>query len=496
MSSGRSPRTALLLFGVTLAVYGLTTYGGVRSPDEEVVFLTAEALAHHGTFALASGPEGLPDFGVARGVDGRLYSVFGPLQSIALVPAVWVADVLADRVGPEVPISLYSGDGFVRYMRGERATDPHPHAVRFVASFLDVIVSAVGVVLLWLVARRITDSELASVVVALAYGFGSLAWAYGGTLFTEPLATALALGSLLAALGPRRANAVTAGVLIGLSVATHVTAILFAPFFLAVTASSPGRDRGGRAVAYALGFGVVAVALGWHDLDRFGSVLETGRFADPVRAADLAYGEWVAPWRGLYGLTVSAGKGILLYCPIVLLGFVGWPSLHRRSRLLSWTLGGAAVTRLAVIASRSDWHGGFCIGPRLLLMIVPFLLVPLACWVAEKPRRAWPVAGAVSVAAVEQAYLALAEPFRFLHWVRVTATAAGVPVFTGDRLYLDWIYSPLVHLIRGGTGSWVFAGLSTPLHVLVLATGTIVTVLVFGGVALQRPRRVIDLSMG
>ena len=38
----------------------------------------------------------------------------------------------------------------------------------------------------------------------------------------------------------------------------------------------------------------------------------------------------------------------------------------------------AAIFRYAFIAARSDWHGGFSVGPRYLMMVIPFLLLPLA----------------------------------------------------------------------------------------------------------------------
>ena len=60
--------TALRLFLVGLAVYLAASYGGIRAADGEVVYRTAEALAHEGSFAVE---ESLPwkGFGLARGTD-------------------------------------------------------------------------------------------------------------------------------------------------------------------------------------------------------------------------------------------------------------------------------------------------------------------------------------------------------------------------------------------------------------------------------------------
>ena len=42
----------LILFFVCLLVYGATNYGGIRSPDAEVVFRTAESLESRRSFAV------------------------------------------------------------------------------------------------------------------------------------------------------------------------------------------------------------------------------------------------------------------------------------------------------------------------------------------------------------------------------------------------------------------------------------------------------------
>ena len=84
---------------------------------------------------------------------------------------------------------------------------------------------------------------------------------------------------------------------------------------------------------------------------------------------------------------MSPGKGLLFFCPIILLGLFAVPALLRRHRVLCLTLVSAVLGRLVIVASRSDWHGGFGPGPRYLLLIIPLLLVPLTAWYSESPTR-------------------------------------------------------------------------------------------------------------
>lgn len=76
------------LFFTAILVYTLFMYGGIRSPDSEVVFRTSEALATRNTFAVPEKLAAWPQFGLPKGRDGQRYSVFGPGQALAAMPLV------------------------------------------------------------------------------------------------------------------------------------------------------------------------------------------------------------------------------------------------------------------------------------------------------------------------------------------------------------------------------------------------------------------------
>lgn len=453
---------------VSLVVYALTAYGGVRSPDGEAVYRVAESLALRGTFAVDRELD-WRGFGLSRGRDGHLYSIFGPLPSLVQAPFVALADALlgpTPAAGTAVPFgpSFHVGDGLPAALRGERPADPRPHVLRFAASWANVLAAAAAVVVFFQLARRLAGDGTAAVAVALLFAFGSLAWPYAGSDFSEPLATLLALLGLglLArsdpGLGPpvRPDATFPAGLALGLSVLAHLTSVLFVPF-LALYAWTRGR-RAAALGRFAAGLAVPLAALGLYNAARFGSPLETGRTVDLAVAAALGYGRFVAPWEGLHGLLLSSGKGLLLYCPAVLLGLASFPALGRRHAVLAWVLGGAAVARLLFVAARSDWHGGFALGPRLLLPLVPFLLLPVAVWVGDGgPERLRRLAWVTVACALQQLVFALAEVFGFLH----LTNRPGAD--------FDWAVSPLLHLWQARPAPWWLAGRYLPVAWLWLA---------------------------
>jgi hypothetical protein len=72
----------------------------------------------------------------------------------------------------------------------------------------------------------------------------------------------------------------------------------------------------------------------------------------------------VNPLHGLHGLSPASNKGLLLYCPIVVLALIAWPRFARLRLHLALTPSRPTwIFRILFIASRSDWTGGFSLDP-------------------------------------------------------------------------------------------------------------------------------------
>ena len=103
--------------------------------------------------------------------------------------------------------------------------------------------------------------------------------------------------------GPSR-HMILAGVFLGLSAAAHLSAVLFAPFFLLYAVVGPESGSVRRVgwwhgLQFAVGCAIPLVFLGLYNLYRFGSLFETGRGVIPDAVVKFGYGTWVAPWSGL-----------------------------------------------------------------------------------------------------------------------------------------------------------------------------------------------------
>jgi len=463
----------LVLFLFSAAIYGFTTYGGVRSSDSEVVYRVAESLALRGDFSVESELEEWKAFGVAYGRGGKLYSIFGPLESILLAPIVKVADLVNETgwyggFAPLLPLSQFTEKGFFDLLQHHTTRNPRPHALRMLSSIFNVIVTALGVFVFWLILLRLTRSIPASFLVSLLYAFGTLAWPYSGTFFSEPLATLLALVSFYyltrsedeptVIQGLRSYKTVfLSGIWLGLAITAHITAALFAPFFAAFFFWQQEAGQANiwrrleRASVFSFGIFILLFLLGVYNYARFWSFFETGRTVSASSAMLFGYGTFIFPLRGLFGLFFGAGKGLVFFSPAIILGLMTWRGFHHEHRKVFWIVLAAVAFRVLFIASRSDWHGGFCIGPRYLLMVIPFFLIPLAFWLRNQgPARFLKSFGLISIGAflcsLEQFYFCLGELFSHLQILKFTERWKGIDVFDGDLLYLDWNYSPIINL--------------------------------------------------
>jgi hypothetical protein len=415
-------------------------------------------------------------FGVAKGKDGKSYSIFGPMQSIICAPLVSAANYINKSRWYEspvvtVPTSHYLNDSIWRYMAHERPKDIKPHACRFLVSFFNSFVTILQVIVLWFLIRRITRSSVSAWLTSALYALGTLAWPYAGTFFSEPLATLFALSSFyLLVISNVRFDGkpvytwlILSGLSLGASAATHITGALFIPFWCAIAwnvccKSKLDRKKALKLVA-AFGWGLFAalLLLGYYNYARFGSFLETGRSVNPNDIARFGYGHFVAPWQGLYELMFGCWKGLLLFCPAVALGLFTWKSLHRQNTFISWTILTAAVFRLLFIAARSDWHGGFCLGPRYLVMIIPFLIIPVGCYINEQmisgnKAKLFMMAGLIWACAIQQLYFSIGEIFLHYHHIRLIITGANLPE---HFIYTDFSVSPLYRLFGGQKSPWL-----------------------------------------
>lgn len=339
MAGLSSRRLFLGLAAVLLALAPPLNYGS----DGAAMFDVAQSFVTEGDIDVACSPNTI------ERADGRCFSTFYLLQSVALVPFVAVGRLLGGVVGA-----------------------PASFAAEAVAMILPALVTAAAATLVALLARERGAGPRAAVLAALAYVVGTEALTITRTLFAEPLGAAclvLCAWGLLAPPGAGRPRLAVGLIAAALAVMTKPHLLLAAP---CAGAALGLRDRRWRpallAIAGTAVGSLVVLAYNWH---RFGSALDFGGAKRKLYIGGSPDGEApvVELVDGAARLLVSPNHGLLFFAPVALLGLA---SLLRRpiDRIAAACVGGAVgVFAFAMIQPDGNFWG--------TRYLVP--LLPLAC---------------------------------------------------------------------------------------------------------------------
>lgn len=357
------------------------------------------AIVDEGTLNIDNYYENTGDYAY---FDGHYYSDKAPGLSFLAVPvyAVFKGIVAIPPVDRLMEKLAHRG-AFEATLR-ESGTGLLPQKVYFATALYFVTFFTVSVpaallgVSLYNVLENWVASERARLSVTLVYGLATPAFAYGGILFSHQLVAFLLFAAFYLVFQHRgqpirSGRMFLVGILLGWAIITEYPAALIAS---GVTLYALWTQRSVRTALWgAFGALVPGGLLMAYDWMIFGSILPKGylysvnyHHLHDVGLVSITYPQADALW----GITFGSFRGLFFLSPILLLSIVGlvlwW---RRRIYVPEWIVSVWAIISLLLFSGSSImWEGGFAVGPRYLLPMLPFMAISLGvAW--EKLARHW-----------------------------------------------------------------------------------------------------------
>ena len=347
-------RTSLYLFVLVFSVYLLTTSGTTTFVTLDGM-VRLEVVKKFTSELRLDVPEKFGAGFALRGADGKFFDPHELGHALFSVPF---------------------------YIAGQKAGNP-----KFFLSLLNPLALALAAVTFYRLNLAVGYSLSTSVTLTLVLALCTQLWPESKSPFDHSLETLFCLVAFYKAyqyLQTRTNSSLMAsGLFLGLALMTRTTAVLTG-FSLGalITAGAWQTGRGTRparilkeVVPFLLGLlPGLAVTLGYNCL-RFGSVLTTGyaRWSEFHQVESFSY----PMWKGLLGLLISPGKGLLLYCPIVMMSILAYKKFFAWKKGLALVLVLLVFPYLMLLSRYIAWHGDFAWGPRYLTVLLPFLILPL-----------------------------------------------------------------------------------------------------------------------
>jgi hypothetical protein len=371
-TAGSRLRVVIGIFLVVQSFYLLSASGHLRGQDQEYFYRMARSLAREHTFAIEPLVLGEAELAGVRGRDDRFYSRYAPGLPVALAPIVLLGDAMTN-----LSTQLHS-----KYKWPHQSDSDI--APRILVSYFNLPVTALSASLLALMVMRLGYSALSALVAGFGFALSTFAWGQARIIFAEPLQGLLLLIACTLLLRANLSRSVMGGCALGFAILVKMTSLLALPAFLLLP-DERGRLLCRRSSTTAGILVPVAVALAlyaWYNWFRFGSLTATGYVA-----SDESLDFTGNPLAALYGFLLSPGRGVFWFAPLTIIALFAIRRFYSEERIVARGFVVLILAWLVIHLFYKRWDAGWGWGPRYLLPILPFLLVPvLLLWRSAKWR--------------------------------------------------------------------------------------------------------------
>ena len=419
MKFSSQTKITLLVFFIFFSVYLFTSDGHRYTFDEDASAQQAlwlATLTPHPDFVLGESrtyfnyPELFPQ-------DQYTYNTFYVCetaflcsssslgQSITQIPFIWLNHTFEFFKDS----NFWSSEDFddLHYVWWRNSINPD---FTFMELFFGPLFSALSVTAFYLLSRQFQISPQNSIIVTFLFGLSTIIWAYSQTsLNVVPqllfiLLSVLFLKKFQSSQSPK--NLILASSSIGFAFLIRLDTILIIPiltvFILLLIRKSKSKIN---YIFYFLPLFSFILLFDYIEFYRKGSFLIIRSFEKAlvqfqflvvnvestvieeigVTAPVSVY----TPLEAFFGLLFSPGTGLFIFCPILFLSFFAFPDFYKNHKKEFFLFIGIITAFLFYFSflNTNSWHGLVGWSARYVILIIPFLLLPLGLTLDKRKNK-------------------------------------------------------------------------------------------------------------
>ncbi len=384
-------RTVSLIIFVTLLLSSSYIFPRWLDWNQNTRFDLTAAIIERGELSIDAYVSNTGDYAE---FNGRTYSDKTPGLSFLAIPVYALMHKLTEIEAVQTAITLV-GRNPTAALTVNRPIDQVSRqefiftANMAVATLITVALpSALLGVLIYILLGRMGYSRRVRALAVLIYGIATPAFAYSAAFYGHQPAAIMLFAAFawiytLRQHAPGKIESFALGCLLGYTIVTELPAIPLVAI-LGLYAIWVVR-RPGPIVLMSIGGFLPLAVMGVYHNAIFGTPLTVAylHLVNPIWNERFGSGVLSASSfriQFLWGLTFSAYRGLFFISPILLAAVLGFGLLARESdKRAEWLVSLAMVVSLLLIYSSSpEWFGGYGVGSRYLVPMLPFLVWPLA----------------------------------------------------------------------------------------------------------------------
>ncbi len=336
----------LIVVGI---IYFFTAKGYIEVSDTYYSIQTAQSILKEGKLSL-----NIPhaEMYTIVGKNDLIYSKYGIGLAIYYLPFLFIGHVLALISG--IDETIVSG---------------------FLISLSNIPIGLLTLFIFYRLLGLFGIEKRHKLLLIMALGIGSVFWRYCIYDFSEALQAMLLLSCIYGLFKNTNKSFLMAGVGFSGLILVKLFSIVYLLAIMIYALIQIVKSKQFKIWFYFIcPVLLTIILLAMLNLRRFGNPLETGYGNESSQFS------FFLLFKSIPALLFSTDKGILFYCPVLILGFWGWYFFLKKYLSQSILISSIILINLILTGAWWSWYGGWSWGPRLLVPCIALWFIPVSLW--------------------------------------------------------------------------------------------------------------------